>query len=289
MLRILIVGLLALGGSRALAAQIVPITSCAGIALTNRQVGVLQNDLDCTVGACVDAPAVTCHVDADCPSGQCAGPAVANVARGAKLDLNGHTVVGGAFPVSQLGYPAFGNVGILTTGPATIYGPGHLAGFDGAGGSIQERSSTQPGRLYIHDLDIDSGPTGYAVFSTLRVLAKNVAIVNGNGFATAGTASLKNVTITNCLLGVTTGSLIGVNLVIHGCGLGIGMNGLIRLRLSNITGNGTVDVDHPFGSDIVTSIKPKLAATTCNASFQACGGNPTIPCAPSWGVCLHDQ
>jgi len=265
-----IVGLLTLA-AETLAAEPVPITAC-GQAVPAGRIGVLMNDLACPPwGVCYPAcpgpscfqplqPIVTCRATAECPdppNNNCAAPPGEDLnvglymGRGARLQMNGHTISGSYFGIIS-GTPG-PDGGVYESGSMRITGPGAI---------IDTESAVQfPLSLKVEGITVQDNKGGLAA---LRMKAKDV-VSTGNQGGLGAEKAVKAVGIT------ATGN-----------GFGVASNGSIRIANSTITGNTS--------ADIASVRAPRVRAVTCETSFSlvpAAIGYGYDLGAP-WGVCSND-
>lgn len=168
-------------------AYAIDITTC-GQLVPRRQTGVLQTDLNCgeTVKRCFDAVDIVCNVDADCPSVNGCKPAGVFLERGAKLDLNGHTLTyDGSFAAVQCRFKGRFTVGNGTLRCVTLPTAGVYTGR---------------GSIYAHDLAVENCTNGIEAIGG-RVYATGVT-ATGNMFGLyANHLRIVNVTASGNLQG----------------------------------------------------------------------------------------
>lgn len=257
------------------------VTLC-GQVIPPRETGVLQADLDCpgTPHYCLDYPATACTTDSDCGnSGWCVAPAV-QVEKRATLDLNGHTLKGGA------------GATVLCTSYCTVVGPGAIDNdvatpqigiylrtrgkisdvvIDGGYAGIMASQGKPRRRIHVTNVTVNDAAF-YGIFSYHKVVATNVT-VNGSGGP-----------------GISISDIIGDNVTANGNSTGIWAT---RVRLSNVTamnnanygvGGGRLRVtggtvtDNGMG-DVYAWKTPRLTGVTCGTSTSG---------DSSWGVCQND-
>lgn len=295
-----------------------PITRCFQI-VQPRQVGVLQNDLDCSGATppsniCFDPPFGECVTDADCPSGDsCVPPPNLLLARGARLDLNGFDVVGGGLAIRCVRR-------CWIEGPGRIVTPseGAILGFGGwPRGTVRPRRNAS---IDLADLTVAGAPS-FAVSFCQRLRVRNVTVEDSGGDRSVG-----------CLTGVVgtglslvrsarvltrrfrvdglllTGSRTAsgavfanvariANATISGNGVGLQTTKLCDVRTSTVSGNtsrgivcgkvrlvDSIAIDNPDASGIdIESARPPalIGVSSCGRSLDPATGG-------SWGVCAND-
>ena len=268
--------------SAAAPARALDITGCPAV-VPRGEIGVVQADFDC-VGSSPDSPNFPIVLE-----------------RGARLDLNGHTIT---FVQTS-----------LTIAPVTceaaceVHGPGTLRKGSGAGAGIW----TAAGRpASIHDLDISGFHTGIAA-PRGRVTLANVAIdsthmgivaarrlelahvlvsLPGGPFGTVGGVGEcigatqrggrvrgDDVTVSGCLHGVygTRGVEVSA-LSVSSSYIGVFSAGGVELSDSTVTGSEY--------ADIYSGRRPELTNTSCDTSLRYLV-SAALPDGP-WGVCAND-
>jgi hypothetical protein len=231
-------------------AHAVDVTAC-GTVVPERNVGVLQADLDC--GAL---------------------PVGVTLLRGARLQLNGHVLSGGVRAV----------LADITKGRAWIDGPGTVAGAEIG---ISTPGSTRGRGAGLHLTDVTLNGNGIGVFAdrlrltrvdaqgnnhgisaNYRVKGDDVVASNNNRFgvwSAAGTIRMRRLTATdNGWFGVIATQ-----------------GGRVALVDSTVTGNAAAY----GGIDISSSRRPSLRNVTCGLSSDSFSVFVT---GTSWGVCASD-
>lgn len=280
MLRRVSFGVVALLATLAGRATGVTITTPCGVEVPSGETATLQEDVVCSV----DAPVV-------------GNRGSILLRRGARLELNGHTIrLGGT---GQLGP-------IYCQGRCTVLGPGRLTSDFVGGGVVSEGR----GRIVVRDLNIDALIGGVYAYNarveltnvdmnvkTFGVHARRI-VVNDVGI------NLTNPTPAWCVYTSSRGSVVGTDLRLTGCGGDAAIWAEGKVVLANLTSAGgsvgvratgrLVLVDSsvtgstwPGGLDILSARPPLLTNTICGRSARLDDSFPVGPLT-SWGVCSND-
>lgn len=295
----------------------VPISTC-GAVVPAKQVGTLQNDLDCgdiggfcpvcTAKGCTVGDA--CQVPADCTTSQFCHPLPGVLlGKGARLDMNGHSI------------RAPGRAGVQCGPFDDAKGCVVFSSIDH--GEIKDSDVGIAGglSLVVSDVEVQNCRAGIQTIGKLRatnvsssgnnnfgfwgkdIIARNVSADDNLGFGfVAGTEKLgkpggmrgrirgSDVTATgNGQAGVLSADPFTlVDLVATGNGFALGgpqSGGIVGLKGgtladSTVTGNVNGPAHDPL--DIFTGRPPVLRDTTCGTSGQY--PDPTV----GWGVCSND-
>jgi hypothetical protein len=294
------------------AAADVLVTTC-GERIPAREVGILQNDLDCssTPGYCLACSNGQCSEQGSClADGDCVAPLIGCYRRvgvtlddRARLDLNGHGIVApGAIAVGCAGKRC---AITSSVGRGEISGSSMAVAFGGktrvqiSDVDVHDCASGIGGALNEGKIEATNVTSSFNIGSGLRageIVATNVT-ANGNG-RNGFSAERKGVRGTNLTADdngwygiVSYGRFDITGLSASGNGTsgeestGPGLWGRSggRLTASTVTGNVYHDAGGvTFPLDLLTRGRPKLIGTTCVRS----GGHPGP--GDAWGVCSGD-
>jgi hypothetical protein len=298
----------------------VPISTC-GAVVPAKQVGVLQNDLDCgdLGGFCPDCTkqgctvGAACETAADCPTMICNPIPAVRLEQGARLDMNGHRISAPGRSAVQCGAflearrcGVFSSVGRGVINDCTT---GILAGRAvvdvtdvEVNGCVVGAWSSQKLRLK----NVSADGNNNSGFLAKDIDATNVSASNSLGFGFAagierfrrpghssgpfGRIRGTDITATgNGQAGVfSTDTFKIVNLTATGNGFALGgpqSGGIVGTKggvLKNSTVTGNVNGPAHDPLDVFTAKPPHLIDTICGTS----GRYPDK--AVSWGVCSDD-
>ena len=280
-------------------AAAVDITAC-NQGVPAGQVGVLQNDLDC--------------------SGQPSSTDGVWIERGGTLDLNGRTIVGAPFAIQPNGgirAAVHCRLGRRCEGSPIVCRPGRgrctVTSSTGTGHVISNTGINSERHLDVSHVQVSGGGYVVAGDGKLRAvdlqvsgggtvagdkaLLTDVSVVGANSFGIFMTKRIRgtNVTVTGCgnaglssangrLTGlVATGNGVSPSSHINGGGV---HGGRWRLTDSTVTGNQANFANPPasYPVDVLTVKRPVLVGTTCDHSAMLTGSVPYV----SWGVCSSD-
>ncbi len=209
----------------------------------------LTQDLDCTgQDVCVDLPP------------------------GAKLEMNGHTIVGGG-------------AGVNCSGSCRIDGPGTITG---AGFGVNAY-----GKLDLRGVDVVGNTTlGVQCWNACRAsgpanLSNNGDAFDGWGITATGTMKLRDVTVANnTTCGARSasspenrGKIDVVGGTFTGNGIGISADRQVKLKDSSVTGNLVVGIEAGDAGSCTTTSPPILKSTVATGNGTDAGCGTTVACA----------
>lgn len=241
----------------------IPITSCATNVIGG-DTGVLLVDLDCTGNPVPQA------IFLDDRS---------------RLELNGHSIIGGFY-------------GVNCYGDCTILGPGEIAGMLHAGISIQKRTrvvdvdihdcedgiigydnyNDGQARLTVTDVDVHHNSEGGIGAQTVR--AKNVTVDDNEYGISAFRLTAKGLSVSRNTEGGIQANKVSVKELTANDNGGAGIDAygrVVRIRDSTLTGNNGLGLGIDF---ISRANRPRVIRTTCGRSGLSDGSD--------WNVCAND-
>lgn len=215
----------------------------------------------------------------------CAHDEAIQLAGGAKLQMNGHTLT------PEI--PSAGVAILCNGGKCSVEGPGEIVDFEL--GIV----ALSPSRLDVRDVDVHQSGVGvlgdrvrltdvaidggwsFGVIAN-RVDAARVTVSNkGSDGIQANALQLTDVVVAdNAVNGVSARRLKAVNLTAIGngkFGMMASRPGVVKLADSTLTGNGV--------RDLATEHSPKLKGSTCGTSRHLSENGGDLG---TWGVCAGD-
>ena len=199
---------------------------------------------------------------------------------GARLELNGHTMVGN---LTSAGVVCRRHCSI--TGPGTI--SGYLRAIYGERGTVDVSDLTLAANHESIDVNgrlnatrVDASSTRYGVRSSKPMTLNQVTVTNSGGDGILGKKILgDDVTVTNCQTGVMTNGLVQLSgLHAHDNLYGVSSR-RVKLTDSTVAMNGT---------DLFSVSKPVLTNTSCDTSVRLLRIQGGYQSGPPWGVCAND-
>jgi len=202
---------------------------------------------------------------------------------GARLELNGHSMVGNAT-----------SSGVVCRRKCVITGPGTLSGYQRA--IYGERGS---GTVDVSDLTlvdnadsidvvgrlnatrVDASSTRYGVRSSKPMVLNQVTVTNSGGDGILGKKILgDDVTVSGCQTAIATDGIVQLSrLNAHDNIYGVDAR---RMRLTDST------VTTNTSDDLLSRSKPVLTNTSCETSARLVRTKGGYLVGGSWGVCAGD-
>jgi hypothetical protein len=290
---------LALVVTASVAGAAMQLTTC-GATIPPGETGVLQNDVTCEYRCSLD-PTILCREDESlCGHGACT-PERFILARGATLDLNGHTILD-AYQASGVWCGASIND---NQGYCVVKGPGMVLGGKGTG--------IDGGGMDVVVQNVTIGNTDTAIFTHGQIIADGLVIRRGRENTVYGG---KGVTLTNSHADGDNPIISGADMMLNNVEIGpqegsLQAAGEVHGQDVRIAGSGSI-VGHDIALSRLTSepdsgfrIRPFVSATrrlSLVDSDVASIGSGELPVlvrttcdtsqitgtSASWGVCSND-
>lgn len=200
---------------------------------------------------------------------------------GARLELNGHSMVGNAT-----------SGGVVCRRACDITGPGALSGYGraiyGERGTVDVTEVTLVDNGESIDVNgrlnatrVDASSSQYGVRSSKPMVLNQVTVTNSGG---------------DCILGK---KIFGDDVTVTGCHTGIAANGAVQLSHLNSHDNLSAGIDArrvkladstlaANHTDVLTRSKPVLTNTTCETSARLLRIKGGYSIGAPWGVCAND-
>jgi hypothetical protein len=223
------------------------------------------------VPASVPASTMTLTQDIDCTGGNVAN--CVTLQPGTKLQMNGHTIVGGG-----------AGAGVNCLGSCRIEGPGTITGASFGVNAY--------GKLDLRGVDVVGNTTiGVQCFRACRAtgpanLSNNGDGFDGSGITGTGTMKLRDVTVANnttygarsAYYPENRGKIDVIAGTFSGNGIGVSADRQVKLKDSSVTGNvvGGIEVGE---ANCTTTSPPILKNTVATGNGTDAGCGTTVACA----------